>query len=62
MNVEGMMKSEIVQVEKDIYRIISLTGEIFKKKKKLVNITEKNRLTDIENIPVVISGEREGDV
>ena len=33
MNVEGMMKSEIVQVEKDIYRIISLTGEIFKKKK-----------------------------
>lgn len=61
MNVEGMMKSEIVQVEKDIYRIISLTGEIFKKK-KLVNITEKNRLTDIENIPVVISGEREGDV
>ena len=62
MNVEGMMKSEIVQVEKDIYRIISLTGEIFKKKNKLVNITEKNRLTDIENIPVVISGETEGDV
>ena len=61
MNVDGMMISEMVQVEKGIYRIISLIGEIFKKK-TTSEYYRKNRLTDIENIPVVISGEREGDI
>ena len=55
------MISEMVQVEKGIYRIISLIGEIFKKK-TTSEYYRKNRLTDIENIPVVISGEREGDI
>ena len=32
INVEGMMMSEIIQVEKDVYCIIWLIGEIFKKK------------------------------
>lgn len=55
------MLSEISQIEKDTYCIISLIGEIFffKKYNKLVGIIEKNRLIDIENIPAVISGERE---
>lgn len=61
MNVHGMMISEMVQVEKDTYRIISLIGEILKKI-KTSEYYRKNRLTDIENIPVVISGEREGDI
>lgn len=61
MNVDGMMISEMVQVEKDMYRIISLIGEILKKI-KTSEYYRKNRLTDIENIPVVISGEREGDI
>ena len=29
------------------------------KKNKLVNITKENRFTDIENKPVITSGERE---
>lgn len=59
--MHGMMISEMVQVEKDTYRIISLIGEILKKI-KTSEYYRKNRLTDTENIPVVISGEREGDI
>lgn len=43
----GIMLSEISQAEKNKYYMISLTGGI-KKYNKLVYITKRSQLTDIE--------------
>ena len=51
--------SEISQIEKCKYCVISLLGGI-QKYNKLVNITKRNRLTDIEDKLVIIGGEKEG--
>ena len=44
--------------EKDKYAMISLVCEIKKKCNKLLNITKRNRLADIENKLVVTRGEK----
>ena len=49
------MLNEINQTEKDKYCMISFICGI-RKYNKLVNITKKSKLTDIENKQVVTSG------
>ena len=57
MELEGFMISEISQTEKDKYLMLSLYVES-KKESKLLNITKRNKLTDVENKQVATSRER----
>ena len=56
MDLEGIILSEISQKDKDKYCMISIICGIKKKYNKLVNITKKSRLMDIENKLVVTNG------
>ena len=59
MNLEGITLSEISQIQKDKYYMISLILES-KIYNKAVNITKKVELQIIENKLVFISGEMKG--
>ena len=60
MNLEGIILSEISQTEKEQIQC-DITYVESKKHYKLVNITKRSRLTDIENKLVVTSGGRRGE-
>ena len=59
VDLEGIMLSEISQTEKDKYCMISLLCRIWKIK-QTGEYNKKETDSDIENKPVVTSGERKG--
>ena len=54
------ISNEISQTEKDKYHMMSLICGIFKKWYKWTYLQNRNRLTDIENKPMVTKGDSGG--
>jgi len=60
MDVEGIRLSEISQMEKDMYCVISLICGVQKQKKKWINKPNKNKHVNTENQGVITREEVEG--
>ena len=58
VGLELIILSEVSQVEKDKYHMISLICGILKKRYKRTYLRNRNRPTDIENKLMVTKGER----